>query len=117
MKTITHPYFIVSALIYLVYYGLKQTDIQLPIFISNYLADLLSVFLVNTFVLWCIRKVQKRPEYELSTSMVFLSVVLFSVFFEIYLPNQNTKHVADVWDILCYLISGISYVLWRKRYF
>ena len=114
MKTITHPLFIILASIYAVYYGVKQMDFILPLFISNYLADLLSIFLVNTFTLWCIRKLKNRPNLELPIPLVLMSVVMFSVLFEFILPQKNPIYVQDPWDILCYFISGVAYVLWRK---
>lgn len=115
MKTITHPLFIVLALIYTVYYGLKQSDFVFPVLVSNYLADLLSIFLVNTFTLWGIRKVKNKPNLELPPYLVLLSVLMFSVFFEFILPQKSPIYVYDPWDILCYFISGTAYVLWRRR--
>jgi hypothetical protein len=114
MKTITHPLFIVLAFIYTIYYGLKQTDFIFPELISNYLADLLSIFLVNTFALWIIRKIKKSPQLEFPISMVLISVLMFLVFFEFILPQQNPIYVYDPWDILCYAISGAGYIFWRR---
>ena len=114
MKTISHPLFIVLASVYAIYYGLKQTDVIFPLFISNYLADLLSIFLVNTFTLWCIRKIKRRPNLELPISLILMSVVMFSVFFEFVLPLKSPVYIYDPWDMLCYFISGVAYILWRR---
>lgn len=114
MKTIKHPFFIVISAIYLSYYIIKQTDLSVPVFVSSYLADLLCIIIVNTFALWLIRKIKNLPHYEFSIGTVSLSVLLFSVYFEVVLPQVNNYHVADVWDVLCYLISGFVYLFWRK---
>ena len=114
MKTIKHPFFIVISTIYFTYYLIKQTDWVAPVFISSFLSDLLCIIIVNTVALWLIRKVKKMPEYELSSGMVFLSVILFSLYFEIILPQVNTYHIADSWDVLCYTLSGITYLFWRE---
>lgn len=114
MKTIKHPFFIVIYAIYLSYYIIKQTDLSVPVFVSSYLADLLCIIIVNTFALWLIRKIKNLPHYEFSIGTVSLSVLLFSVYFEVVLPQVNSYHVADVWDVLCYLISGFVYLFWRK---
>lgn len=114
MKTIKHPFFIVIYAIYLSYYIIKQTDLSVPVFVSSYLADLLCIIIVNTFALWLIRKIKNLPHYEFSIGTVSLSMLLFSVYFEVVLPQVNSYHVADVWDILCYLISGFVYLFWRK---
>ncbi|PWH85098.1 hypothetical protein [Brumimicrobium oceani] len=115
MKTIAHPLFIVLALIYASYYSLKQTDLVFPVLISSYLADLLSIFLVNTFTLWCIRKIKNRPSLELPPILVLFSVVMFSVFFEFILPQKSSLYIYDPWDILCYAISGVAYIFWRRK--
>lgn len=108
MKTITHPLFIVLAIIYIVYYGLKQTDLEFPLLVSNYLADLLSIFLVNTFALWTIRKVKNRPRMEFHPVLILVSILMFTFFFELLLPQQSSIYVYDPWDILCYFISGTA---------
>lgn len=115
MKTISHPLFIVLALIYAAYYSLKQTDFVFPVLVSSYLADLLSIFLVNTFTLWCIRKIKNRPSLELPPTMVLFSVIMFSVFFEFILPEKSPIYIYDPWDILCYVISGLAYIFWRRK--
>lgn len=115
MRTISHPLFIVLAMIYIAYYALKQTDITFPLWISNYLADLLSIFLVNTVALWLIRKIKVKPNLEFSQHLVLLSIVMFSVFFEFYLPLKSTIYVYDAYDIVCYFISGVGFVIWRKE--
>lgn len=114
MKTITHPLFIFLAFIYVLYYILKQTDIVFPVLISNYLADVLSIFLVNTFALWVIRKIKNQPQLEFHPFLVLLSVLMFSLFFEVMLPFQSPVYIYDPWDILCYFISGMAYILWRR---
>lgn len=116
MRTITHPLFIFLALVYTFYYFLKQTDFVFPVLISNYLADLLSIFLVNTFALWAIRKIQNNPHLELPPYLILLSIVLFTLLFEVLLPQQSSVYIYDPLDILCYFISGMTYIAWRKLY-
>lgn len=116
MKTINHPLFITLFSVYLLYYVVKQTPLELPLFITNYLADLLSLFIVNTIALWIIRKAKSLPNYELPWWMVLTSVLLFSFYFEWYLPKMSTTYIADKWDVLCYFLSGIGFFTWRKYY-
>lgn len=114
MKTISHPLFIVIASMYLVYYALKHSGIVLPLFFTNYFADLVSVFVLNTIALFCVRKLFGRPNFELSLTMITSSFLLTSLFFEVILPRQSSYYVADVIDVFCYLISALTYYLWRK---
>lgn len=114
MKTVSHPLFIVLFVIYGTYYGLKQTNIVLPELITSYLADLFSVFLVNALVLWIVRKAKGLPQLEFHPVLVLLSVVLFSFYFEYYLPQRSSIYTSDIGDVFCYFISGFAYVFWRK---
>lgn len=117
MKTIGHPLFIFLFSVYILYYALKQTTLAMPVFVTNYLADLLSIVVVNTILLFVIRRIKKMPAYELPTAMVVASVILFGLYFEFYLPTKSSVYVRDYADILCYSISGIFYVLWRKQFY
>ncbi len=114
MKTIGHPLFLVVFFIYLTYYILKHMGIEMPVFITGYLADLLSLFLINTLVLFLLRKIYTRPNLELNIGMVAISFVLITVIFEVLQPMNDNYFIADPIDILCYFASASIYFVWRK---
>jgi branched-subunit amino acid ABC-type transport system permease component len=114
MKTISHPLFLVLAGLYMTYYTLKHSGVALPELITNYFADLTSLFLINTIALFALRKLFRRPELELSLGMIGISFVLISLFFEVIFPRQENYYIADWNDVLCYFISATVYFLWRK---
>ncbi len=114
MKTVGHPLFLVVFFIYLTYYVLKHLEIEMPVFITSYLADLLSLFLINTLVLFILRKIYSKPSLELSVGMILISFVLITVIFEEVLPMNDNYFVADPIDVLCYLISASLFQVWRK---
>jgi branched-subunit amino acid ABC-type transport system permease component len=114
MKTIGHTIFLVAFFTYLMYYVLKHLGTEMPVLITSYLADLLSLFLINTLVLFVLRKIYSRPNLELSVGMIIISFVLITVLFEVIQPMKDNYFVADPIDILCYLISASIYYLWRK---
>lgn len=87
----------------------------MPEIITSYLADLLSLFIVNTLILWIIRKIKGDNQIELAWQMVFLSLVLFTFFFEVLLPRYNSYYQADILDVLCYTLSAIGFLSWRKQ--
>jgi len=89
MKTITHPQFLFLASINLVYYSLKQTDVVFPELISNYLADLLRIFLINTVILFIIRKLKNKPRFELPSILVWIGILMATVFLNLYWHNKN----------------------------
>lgn len=114
MKTVSHPIFIIVLLVYLTYYILKHTGFEMPALITSYLADILSLFLINTLVLFILRKIYSKPNLELSVGMIVISIILITLIFEVIQPMINEYFVADPIDLLCYLISGSLYYVWRK---
>lgn len=115
MKTVSHPLFLSVFSIYFVYYLLKIFSVQMPEIATSYLADLLSLFIVNTIILWFLRLIKSNKKLELKTAKVIVSFVLFSVFFEFYLPAVKDYYQKDYWDILCYAISAFGFLLWRRK--
>ena len=114
MKTISHPLFLFVSGLYLTYYFLKHSGVVLPEIITNYFADLTSLFLINTIALFGLRKLFRRPELELSLGMIGISFIFISLFFEVILPQQENYYIADWKDVLCYFISASVYFLWRN---
>ena len=87
----------------------------MPEFVTSYLADLLSLFIVNTVVLWGIRLVKSNKKLELQPEMIIISFVLFAGFFEFYLPAVNEYYHRDYLDIACYAIGALGFILWRRK--
>jgi len=114
MKTIGHPIFLVVFSIYIMYYILKHLGTEMPVLITSYLADLLSLFLINTLVLFVLRKIYSSPNLELSVGMIIISLILITLIFEVIQPMKDEYFVADPIDILCYLTSATLYYFWRK---
>lgn len=90
-------------------------QVQMPEIVTSYLADLLSLFIVNTVVLWVVRQVKSKENLELKPEMVVLSFILFAVFFELYLPAVNEYYHRDYLDIACYAIGAFGFILWRRK--
>jgi hypothetical protein len=90
-------------------------QVQMPEFVTSYLADLLSLFIVNTVVLWVMRLIQSNNNLELKPAMVILSFILFTGFFEFYLPGVNEYYHRDYADIVCYAIGAFWFILWRRK--
>ncbi|MGM0477928.1 MAG: hypothetical protein ACQERC_01810 [Bacteroidota bacterium] len=116
MRTIGHPLFIAFFLLYVVYYLLKHAGVVLPSFITSYLADLLSLFIINTIALFFLRKWYGIPDYELHNGMVLLSFIIITLVFEVIQPAVGDYAVFDPYDILCYAVSATGYLLWRKPF-
>jgi len=116
MRTIKHPLFIMVFSIYSVYYLLKHAGVVMPFLVTSYLADLLSLFIINTIVLFFLRKCYGMPNYELHSGMVLVSFFIITLVFEVIQPAMGNYAVFDPFDVLCYALSGSGYLLWRSLF-
>jgi hypothetical protein len=87
----------------------------MPEIVTSYLADVLSLFIVNTFILWIIRFIKANKSFELQPEMVIISFLLFTGFFEFYLPVVNDYYHRDYLDIVCYGLSSFGFIVWRRN--
>ena len=116
MKTIRHPLFLYVLASYVIYYLLKQMRLPMPELITSYYADLVSLFIINTAVLFVLRKAYCKPNYELPIVMVGFSLLAITLIFEWIQPKWSSHMVADPLDIVFYAVSAFSYVVWRKNW-
>lgn len=113
VKYKAHIYFL---LIMCCYFGVRLIRLEfedLPHFVRFYLTDLLFVPAMALFALIAVRFFKRNPELKISPILVFVQVILVSIYFEWYLPNYSTKehwYTADAWDILMYAIGGVAFL-------
>ncbi|PWL27666.1 MAG: hypothetical protein DCO96_10190 [Fluviicola sp. XM-24bin1] len=80
-----------------------------------YLTDLLFVPAMCLFGLILIRRLKNDREILIPWYSVLLQVLLVSLYFEWYLPNQNVQYTSDPLDILMYFAGGIAFLLFQRR--
>ncbi len=88
---------------------------ELPVFFTSYADDLLVVPFTLGLVLIVVRWIKKESEVQLPFYLVVICVVVFSVYFEFYLPYQDERFTSDLVDALCYLIGGVFFYLAMNR--
>jgi hypothetical protein len=109
-----HPLFLVSCGAYLLLFILKKSGIYLP-FLSDYLADFLTMPVVLSIALFGIRR--SRPDrrgYRFSWTFVALAVAMYAFLFEYLFPRLTERFTADSWDVLAYALGGIVFFLWMN---
>ena len=108
MRTFTHPVFIVC----LVLFGLNQLLEWQQIYIAplhHYLDDLLCMPLVLTIALAAERLYFGNYSFVLPLKYSCWAVLLFSAFFEEFLPRFSSIYTADSWDVLCYSCGAVVF--------
>lgn len=110
-----HFYVLLSGIIFFATQVLKMLQVQVPQRVSSYLNDFLIIPIVGLICLRAVWWIKKDTSIRLHGITILSLVILYSVYFEIYLPKIHERYVADVWDVVCYAAGGmIFYVLQRE---
>ena len=109
-----HIYFVAIMISYFLVRYIR-IDLETPgHFVEYYLTDLLFVPAMSLFALILVRAIKRDPQITISALLVFIQVVLISLYFEWYLPSR-TAYTADLIDVVMYLLGGILFLLIQKR--
>jgi len=82
-------------------------------FTVSYLDDILCIPIVLLIVQFVHRKIND-VDFILPISHVVITVIFFSIIFEILLPSISTKFIGDYIDILFYSVGAIIYYYYSK---
>lgn len=93
---------------------LLNSSLQLPIFFSSYLNDLVCMPVILCICLFLIRKISNRKTLKISLFSALSLATLYSVYFEIYLPDVTERYTADVVDVLLYFTGAVVFWLVQK---
>ena len=108
-------YFLFFASVYLGVRALEYSG-QVPYkWMSFYLTDLCAMPLLLGF-LFLAMKVLKKNMKVLPLWFIAGMTVYWSIYFEYYLPLQNSKFTADYLDVIMYCLGSLSFVLWQNRF-
>ncbi len=99
-----NPFFLVAVLLASLNQFLEYNGIFIP-FIHCYLDDLLCFPIVLTLGLAAYRAVW--PNYTLGFWHMAPLFIIYSVYFELYLPQLSSNYTADFVDVLMYL-AGLA---------
>ncbi|HAS36533.1 MAG TPA: magnesium citrate secondary transporter [Flavobacteriales bacterium] len=110
LKTLSSPLFLVASCIFLVNRWSEFYGIYIP-FVNSYLDDLMLMPIVLTMALAGMRFIISSS-YRLSLWQISLSTLIFSVFFEYFIPQFDPRFTADPLDVLAYLIGALAFLLW-----
>ena len=87
---------------------------NLPTFFSSYLNDLLCLPIVLSICFFVIRFFSKNKQVQISLFSAFSLAALYSIYFELYLPEVTTRYTSDVIDVLLYFTGAFAFWLVQK---
>ncbi|SHK68933.1 hypothetical protein SAMN02746009_01370 [Hymenobacter psychrotolerans DSM 18569] len=115
-----HPLFLVGAGLYVLSVAHKRQWLGpwpfWPPLLTSYLADLLTLPLELTLLLWLMRRFYFRnPAFVLPTSWIFSTWLVMAVWFEGLLPRFDARATADPLDVVAYAVGGFLFWRWQNR--
>lgn len=112
-RTLSNPVFLISVVLATTNQILeKGFGIFLPV-IHSYLDDLLCFPIVLALGLAMYRYF--KPDYQLSAWHIWPTVIIYSLYFEWYLPQTSTVYTADVFDVLMYALGALIFQQFINR--
>ena len=109
-----HTYVCISLFAFASVQSLKLFSIPAPEWVFSYLNDFLVIPIVATICLHGIWILKNNKAIRMNGFTIISLLILFSVYFEYYLPQQSFLYTGDIWDVVCYTLGAfIFYILQR----
>lgn len=105
-----HSYVLLSVMAFLLVEAAQWQGMPLPIWVHGHLNDLLCVPIVALISLHGTWLIKGDRSLRASNSHILALVLLFSVYFEAYLPEVNPRYVRDPIDVACYALGGMLFL-------
>lgn len=109
-----HIYALTSFLLFITVEIVQNYGVNLPEVLSNYLNDFLTLPMVSTLCLHAVWWVKKNRSIRLDMVSISSLVVMYSLYFEYYLPKYTSRYTGDIWDVICYASGGIVFYVLQK---
>ncbi len=109
-----HAFILACFLVYGFVLATKTFNFTENSFILYHLNDLIIVPMVLTLslnVVWILKKDRSIRLGWISILSIFL---MYSLIFEYYLPQTMSRYTADWYDILCYFIGSVIFIILQK---
>jgi hypothetical protein len=107
-------YFPVFVAIAVFVYVAQQTAIDLPLFINNYLNDLLCMPIVLKICQYAVRQLKSDRSLQIPINIALTLTLLYAFYFELLLPKFNARYTADIIDVGLY-VMGCLFFVWIER--
>ena len=93
---------------------LQKAQRPLPQWVNNYWNDLLCIPLVLGALTYSIRWLKKDDKFQFSLGFVIVLSSYYAIYFEYYLPKNNSRYTSDWIDVLLYFSGGLLFYLFQK---
>lgn len=109
-----HTYIACSLFLFALVQSLKVFQISAPNWVFFYLNDFLTIPIVSTICLHGVWLLKKNKAIRLNGFTILSLVLIYSFYFEYYLPHKSHRYTGDLWDVVCYAIGGLVFYFLQK---
>ena len=92
-------------------YTCQTLGISLPIWINNYLNDFLCLPIVLNIAQYTVRYLRNDGHLNIPFSLVVTMALLYSIYFEWFLPKVNLRYTSDFIDVALYFAGAFLFHL------
>lgn len=117
MKILKHPLFYMSVLIASAIYLAQRFQLPIPNWISFYVNDFLCMPIVLSLCLALIRRIKNSETLYVPLTVVLALTTYFSLYFEWFMPQINTRYTTDFIDIILYFLGAGLFFYFQKKLF
>ncbi|CAL2075702.1 conserved membrane protein of unknown function [Tenacibaculum sp. 190524A02b] len=114
MNKLLNYYFYISCSTGLLVYLMSKTTIYMPKIVRFYVNDFLIIPIVLTICLFVIRGIKGEKTYKIPIAFILYVCIMYSIFFEYYLPTFHSRYTRDYVDVTLYFIGGVVFYLLQK---
>nr|MBC7612570.1 hypothetical protein [Pseudopedobacter sp.] len=114
-KALLNYWFIVFSILWLIIFTCTKLHFYFWWPIQFYLIDLMAIPILGTLSLVFYRWILQTEKAILPLWSIAFLFISLSLIFEWYLPKYNSRYVADVWDILMYLLGAIFFIVTMNK--
>lgn len=108
-------YFIFSVLIGSSIYTCQKLGVMLPSIVNFYVNDFLIIPMILTVILFIVKKAKNQPQKTISLLNILYLCMMYSFFFEYWLPKFHVRYTSDVIDVGLYFLSGVVFYFLQKE--
>lgn len=109
-----HGYVLVSFLLFVGFQLSRAFEVSMPDWMTSYLNDFLVIPIVATLCLWVVWRIRNDKTIRLNWFHILSLVILFSFYFEYYLPKNVDRYTADWVDVVCYFLGGCVFYIFQR---
>lgn len=108
-------FFFFAVLIFLGNLSMLHFEVNLPVWVTSYLNDLLCMPIVLWICLKAVHIIKRDNRIHLDLFTIFSITIFYAVYFEWYLPRVEPRYTADWMDIIMYLSGALIFYFMQFR--